>query len=369
MRVLMTADTVGGVWSYATTLADGLRERDHRVGLLTVGRPPRPEHGEWLEVRPDVWHEHVDAPLEWEPDTTGLEASFRDVARSAERFRPDVIHLNQLAYGAVELGAPSIVTAHSDVTTWWRATKGEAPPEDPWFDRYRRRVGEGLRGARARVAPTGWIAGAIGKAYGTSVTAIHNGVPAPELRGGNGCEASARRARGGDPIVLSAGRLWDEGKGAADLAGAAAALDARVVMAGPFRHPAGGSDFDPGDSPVEMTGPLPHDALLEQMGRAAVYVATSRYEPFGLAPVEAALSGCALVLSDIPTFRELWDGDGVFYAPGDAAELARAVRRLLDEGGERDALAERARGRAERCYSPARMTSDYERLYGEVVAG
>ena len=45
----------------------------------------------------------------------------------------------------------------------------------------------------------------------------------------------------------------------------------------------------------------------------------ARYEPFGLAVLEAAQAGCALVLSDIPTFRELWNGAAQFVPPGDDA--------------------------------------------------
>ena len=51
------------------------------------------------------------------------------------------------------------------------------------------------------------------------------------------------------------------------------------------------------------------------MARTAVFVSPALYEPFGLAVLEAAQAGCALVLSDIPTFRELWDGVALFVAP------------------------------------------------------
>ena len=51
-----------------------------------------------------------------------------------------------------------------------------------------------------------------------------------------------------------------------------------------------------------------------------IFVSVSRYEPFGLAVLEAAHAGCALVLSDIPTFRELWQGAASFViAAGSAA--------------------------------------------------
>src|SRR5262249_40439508 len=65
--------------------------------------------------------------------------------------------------------------------------------------------------------------------------------------------------------------------------------------------------------------------IVQTLGRSSIYAATSQYEPFGLAPLEAALSRCALVASDIPSFRELWDGAAVFFADNDAASLRRPV--------------------------------------------
>src|SRR5690606_18176144 len=67
---------------------------------------------------------------------------------------PDVLHLNQFHCGAYDFGPPKLVVAHSDVLTWWRHVKGEEPPRDSWFQRYRDGVEAGLRGAQARLAPS-----------------------------------------------------------------------------------------------------------------------------------------------------------------------------------------------------------------------
>ena len=64
--------------------------------------------------------------------------------------------------------------------------------------------------------------------------------------------------------------------------------------------------------------------------------------------VEAAAAGLPLVLSDIPVFRELWDGAARFFAPRDAAALADAVNRLAEDPASRAALAGAARRRAAR---------------------
>ncbi len=70
------------------------------------------------------------------------------------------------------------------------------------------------------------------------------------------------------------------------------------------------------------------------MGEAAIFAHPARYEPFGLAVLEAAMAGCALVLGDIPTLRELWDGAAVFVAPGRPDRLGEALAALAaDEAG------------------------------------
>jgi glycosyltransferase involved in cell wall biosynthesis len=74
------------------------------------------------------------------------------------------------------------------------------------------------------------------------------------------------------------------------------------------------------------------------MQRAAIFAAPALYEPFGLGVLEAARSGCALLLSDIASFRELWDGCAEFVDPRDPAAIAAAIRRLLEDPARRAEL-------------------------------
>jgi glycosyltransferase involved in cell wall biosynthesis len=72
------------------------------------------------------------------------------------------------------------------------------------------------------------------------------------------------------------------------------------------------------------------------------------YEPFGLAVLEAAQAGCALVLSDIPTFRELWDEAALFVPPSDARALGEALDTIIADPALRARLAAAATRRAAR---------------------
>jgi glycosyltransferase involved in cell wall biosynthesis len=102
-------------------------------------------------------------------------------------------------------------------------------------------------------------------------------------------------------------------------------------------------------SRTEMAGTVPPARVAEELARAAVVVApvqhTSKSERHTspLKAFEAMAAGRPLVASDLPASREFLrhEGNALLVAPGDAAALAAALRRLLAE----PALAERiARG-------------------------
>jgi glycosyltransferase involved in cell wall biosynthesis len=98
------------------------------------------------------------------------------------------------------------------------------------------------------------------------------------------------------------------------------------------------------------------------MARASIYAMPARYEPFGLSILEAGLSGCALVLGDIPSLREHWDGAAAFVAPDDRGALRRAIGRLIDSPARRAELGRRARERGHE-FTVGRMVDAYQRLY------
>lgn len=366
MRILMTTDVVGGVWSYTEELAAMLTTRGHAVLLAALGGEPAPPHRAWLAEHPEVQFISLPYPLEWMPEPEpGLSQSVDALRRLADEFRPDVVHLNQFFYGAFDFGAPKLVVAHSDVASWWRCVKDEEPPEDAWFRRYGGWVGAGLRGADLRLAPSAWMARQIECIYGCgAVRAVHNARCPERFAASPGARA---------PWVVTAGRLWDEAKGARDLLPAAARLHAagvagRIVAAGAREHPGGGKSFPAGAPGMEWRGTLSASALRTLLGDAQVYAATSLYEPFGLAPLEAALAGCALVMSDIPTFRELWEGCALFYPAGDTDALADALLHLLRNDVRRATLADAAHTRARERFHPGRMADEYEALYQELTA-
>jgi glycosyltransferase involved in cell wall biosynthesis len=113
-------------------------------------------------------------------------------------------------------------------------------------------------------------------------------------------------------------------------------------------------------------GLISSNAVATWMARAAIYAFPARYEPFGLSVLEAAHSGCALVLGDIPSLRENWSGAARFVPPDDADQLETVLRELIERPAERQAMGRAARARAA-AFTPEQHVSAYRSLYLEVV--
>ena len=88
----------------------------------------------------------------------------------------------------------------------------------------------------------------------------------------------------------------------------------------------------------------------------------ARYEPFGLSLVEAAQAGCALVLGDIRSLREVWGDTALFVPPDNCRMLAATVESLIRDRELRRQMASLARARAH-TFSPERMAAGYIDAY------
>lgn len=351
-HVLMTADAVGGVWTYALELARGLSARGARVTLAVMGpAASRAQRSEAALVRGLTLRE-CDHKLEWMDDP------WEDVARAGDwllarerECAPDVIHLNGYAHAALPFRAPVLVAAHSCVCSWWRAVHGlEAPPA---WDRYRATVRAGLHAADVVVAPTHAMLAAL--------AAEHDAPPRARVIPNGRRAASARGAK--EPFILGAGRLWDEAKNVAALAAVAPLVPWPVYVAGSDADPSReGEQSNSRSTQLELLGTLSPAVLAGWMQRASVFASPARYEPFGLAALEAAVAGCALVLGDIPSQHEVWGDAALFVAPDDHAALARTLTRLATDTALRTGMAERACQRAAR-YTIHRMVTGYVDAY------
>jgi glycogen(starch) synthase len=168
-----------------------------------------------------------------------------------------------------------------------------------------------------------------------------------------------------EPIVFSGGRIWDEGKNLTQLMKVADGLDWPVYVAGDATSPNGGG-VDAATS-VTLLGSLPANDLRRWLRRSSIFALPAKYEPFGLLPLEAAQAGCALVLGDIPSLREVWQDSAVFVDTEDDDELAEAVNRLARDRRYRNAIAQKALRRAAN-FSSHQMAEGYLNIYTQLLS-
>jgi glycosyltransferase involved in cell wall biosynthesis len=369
-RVLMTIDAVGGVWSYGFELARGLRRRGIDVVLAAMGPAPTSEQRRAVDAL-GLRLEHAPLDLQW------IDDPWRDVASGAEwlleleaRLGCDLVHLNGYAHGSCPFRSPKVVVAHCCVLSWWESVFGQPAPAR-WAN-YREHVRDALEAATHVVAPTRWMRDTIERHYGpvsASWSVIHNAVrPAPG------------RPSEKQPFILSAGRVWDGAKNLATLGRASDAISWKVKIAGPLassandgqrrRRESGARRSDwPAEvfAGVDLLGPVSPPEMKELYASAAIYALPARYEPFGLTILEAALSGCALVLGDIPSLREIWEGAAVFVPPDDDQALVTCLRDLIRHPEMTREMGTEALARAAE-YRHDEMVDAYVRAYAEAEA-
>jgi glycosyltransferase involved in cell wall biosynthesis len=348
----MTADAVGGVWQYATDLAAALRARGHTVTLAVLGPAPTADQRENAQRIPGLRLVETGLPLDWLSAGPGpVERAAEAIAALVRAEGADLIHCNMPTLaGAADFPVPVVAVTHGCIATWWQAAKTE--PLLASYRWHKRMMARGLAAADVVVAPSASYAAIVRRTYRLPAAplVVHNGrapLPAPPLK-----EPPLHAA-------LTVGRLWDPVKNAAMLDRIAGRLPMPFLAAGAVLGPHG--ELIKLDH-LEVLGQLDAAPLGALLARRPVFVSAASFEPFGLSVLEAAQAGCPLVVSDTPTFRELWDGAALFVPPGEEESFAAAIERLAADRTQRAQLGTKAAQRAAR-YTPAAKAAAMMRIY------
>ena len=205
-----------------------------------------------------------------------------------------------------------------------------------WVDdasqRYRELVPRAIRQAAAVVTPTQAVAGELAEAYGVAERKLR---VTPLGVDSTWFDATPAQPAGVPAEYLLAVGTREPRKGLAVLLDAYRALLADLpdvpplVLAGPAGW---GPQLDTADlrDRVILPGYVDAATLRGLIAGAAVLAFPSRYEGFGLPPLEALAAGTPVVASDLPVLREVLADHARFAPPGDAGALAAALRDTLE---------------------------------------
>jgi glycosyltransferase involved in cell wall biosynthesis len=335
-------------------LCSALRPYGVTIALATIGRPPSDWQRQQLARLPHVQLFECSFPSRSMGDSKN-ELDFADhwLLDLEQQVQPDIVHLNDLAHGALHWQAPVLLVGHLCDLSYRRAIKKPPPPTQ--YQHFREIAKISLQRADMVVTSTSTMLASLCNLYGSmqTGTVIVNGrsfpglLPAPELK-----------VPVMEPMVFCTGSLRDEAKNIGALAAIADRIPWRVCITG---EPA--AEASP-SVPINLRslGVLSEDKLAHWLARASIFAAPAHYEPFGSSILEAARAGCALVLGDIANLRELWGDSAEYVDPDDPEDLLRTLHHLIDHPQRLREMMERAWRRAQR-YSGSRMAAGYMHCY------
>ena len=115
-----------------------------------------------------------------------------------------------------------------------------------------------------------------------------------------------------------------------------------------------------------LTVQLTDAELMRAYAHCSLLVQTSRYEGFGLTPLEGMASGAPVVVADASSMSEVGGDVAQYFVAGDAEDLARVMLRTLTDESLRAELAVRGPVRAAE-FSTARMAQRTAEAYAELL--
>jgi glycosyltransferase involved in cell wall biosynthesis len=400
----------GGQGIYLRQLSRELAALGHHVEVFSGPPYPDLEPGPLLRTLPSLdlyadenpfrtpglreyrdWIDVLEVATMWtgafpEPLTFSLRALRALRGRRADF---DIVHDNQvLAYGMLgipRLGLPLVTSIHHPISVdrrielaeargWSRLTKRR------WYSfvrmqgRVARRVGPvmtGSQSSRDDICRDFKVAAGQVRVIPLGVdTRLFHPRPAPRVPGRVVAVASADSpVKGVSTLLRAFAKLTTERDAVLTLVG-------KPTPGGPTDRLAG--ELALGDR-VRFVSGISDAELAELLASAEVAVVPSLYEGFSLPAVEHMASGTPLVATRTGALPEVTGDAALLVEPGDAEDLAGALRTLLDSPGARGRLAALALERVQERFAwpaVARATvAEYQRAMavqaaaGPVAAG
>jgi glycosyltransferase involved in cell wall biosynthesis len=381
----------GGIAAYAQHLAKGLQQAGHRVRVISRMAPQSHAQSvvdgiEVLRLRsPDIPYRVRRLPLvgrymrffndlfyAWQIRRKLFEINNEqasDIVEYADIDAEAVMHPFKLSKAVVKLHTPHFVLRQF-------YTSGETPYDTKSVSWLEKRA---ILKANGISAPSYDLAKAVAKEYTLPQARI---TYVPNLIDTEFFSPCSDQPEAGQ-TVLYVGRL-EPRKGAVTFAEAIRDIArqfpmARFVFLGADRYSAGGAsqkaelqsyfETEGVAGRVEFHGNASPEEFRKHYRRATVFVMPSLFENCPYTLLEAMSCGKAVVVSKAYGMQEMIvDGEsGVFFEPGNSADLAENTMRLLADQSMREKLGAAARERVLRKYSLATGVEETLRFYRTVL--
>jgi glycosyltransferase involved in cell wall biosynthesis len=347
IKILMTADAIGGVWTYVVELVKGLLPFDFEIVLAVMGSPPsRSQHYEMC-CNGNVTILYKPFRLEWmENSDSDIQDAGEWLLSLQDTYDIDLVHINGYSNVALFWKCPVVCVAHSCVYSWYSHVKNCLP--DSSWDRYKKRVCEAMVNADTVISPSFAMQRDLIKFYVNikKTNVIYNG--RSDKHFGTGKK---------EPLLFASGRTWDDAKNLKCLSGVAKNIEWPLYIAG-----------DTGLSKLDekYLGCLDMTEMIKWFNKASIYIHPALYEPFGLSVLEAAHCGCALVLGDIPSLNEIWENSAIYVNPRSPEDIQEKILYLIQDNEALSYYAEKAKVKA-KLYTSESMCRNYVNVYKELL--
>ncbi len=348
----------GGIERHVEEIGKRLARKGHEITVF--GRKPFCKSREYLgmriEVLPSISTKNLDTA------TNSLIACFKTLLRPF-----DIVHFHGigpsiLAWIPSMSGKKTVSTIHA---LDYRQQK--------WGSVAKRflKAGEktAVKQTSAAIAVSRLMSIQLSGRYGREVVYIPNGATIyekPEFKDSSGLGLESGR------YILSVGRFIVE-RGFHTLIEAFAGTDTnmRLVIVGDerFEREYAGKLHRMADERVLFPGYISGDALNELYSHCAFYVLPSLVEGLPISLMEAMSFSRPVLVSDIPENLEVAEGIAVSFVRGNAGDLARSLRKMIDlDDSRRETMGTLGKEKVMNEYNWDSITNDIERLYLNVIS-
>lgn len=121
------------------------------------------------------------------------------------------------------------------------------------------------------------------------------------------------------------------------------------------------------DDHVKFLGFIPDKDLAQLYKSARAFISPSFSEGFGLPAVEAMASGCPIVCSNIPVFREVYFNAPIYFNPSQEEDIAKSINQVISlSKQERARIIQKGFDRAKQ-FSWEKMAEETLKVYEKIL--